>query len=249
MIRAFLSFSTLVYAFAAFGVVLLIVFALAGCELPAVFVWARNTALVLILVMVGIFGSSFYNAPWRMLWRRFPVLNQWIFPDLNGLWLGETCSNWSKIDAMRKAAATDETISDTELEAIALQSGAIAFQIKAHWFGIRIKTKTEAVNGNAVANDITPSRGIRGRDFELAYIYDQNTPQPVATDEGNHVGAATLEVKAGEELAIEGEYWTRRSWAQGLNTAGLLRLRRVSDRHTPANACILEEARKLDNQS
>lgn len=248
MIRAFLSFSTLVYAFAAFGVVLLIVFALAGGELPAVFVWARNTALVLILVVVGIFGFSHYNAPWRMLWRRFPVLNQWVFPDLNGLWLGETRSNWSKIDAMRKAAAADETISDSELEAIALQSGAIAFQIKAHWFGIKIKTKTEAVNGNAVANDVTPSRGIRGRDFELAYIYDQNTPQPVATDEGNHIGAATLEAKVGDELALEGEYWTRRSWAQGLNTAGLLKLTRVTDHHVSAIADLLDEAKKIDGQ-
>jgi hypothetical protein len=44
---------------------------------------------------------------WRLLWRLFPKLNDWIYPDLNGEWDVQGETNWNRIDALLKAAKGD----------------------------------------------------------------------------------------------------------------------------------------------
>lgn len=247
MIRAFLSFSLIAHAIAIYGTILLGLGLMVGLGLDAgaLFLWARNLALFIVIVVVGVFGLSFKGAPWRRLWRRYPALNELVGPDINGVWLGETRSNWPRIDALRKAASVGTPIDSASIDDIPLKIDPIAFEIRAHWFGIRLRAKTHAENGDAFARDVKFERGVRGRDFEIAYIYEQNTPNQKHTDESMHPGAATLEVKLGKEIVLDGEYWTRRAWAQGLNTAGLLRLKRVSEDHLPRSVDLLQEAQRL----
>ena len=66
---------------------------------------------VLILAVLGIaFGLTTLWSPWRYLWRKIPVLNRLAFPDLNGVWVGTTGSNWPTIEKMRNAATTEGAI-------------------------------------------------------------------------------------------------------------------------------------------
>ena len=67
---------------------------------------------VAVLAVLGIvFGLTAYWAPWRFIWRRIPLLNRTVFPDLNGVWVGTTASNWPTIEKMRNAAATESASS------------------------------------------------------------------------------------------------------------------------------------------
>jgi predicted pore-forming effector associated with SMODS systems len=251
MIRAFLSFRAIFFAFAAYGLILLSI--LAVVEEPSTVVakyeWARNVALGLMVLVVVFFGMSGYRAPWRILWRRFPQLNEWVFPDLNGVWLGETKSNWPIIENLRNAAIANESGDLDTIERIPLKNTTIAIRIQADWFRIRIWARTDGVNGTAESLLVKASKNVRTRDFEISYLYEQKTPAPAPTDSDNHPGAAMLEIVPGDQSVLSGEYWTRRNWARGMNTAGLLTLRQVSDRSGKKTDDILGLARALNNIS
>ena len=53
------------------------------------------------------------------------------------------------------------------------------------------------------------------------------TAGPALADEALHPGAARLDVDT-DKWRLKGEYWTRRSWRSGFNTAGILEVKRVS---------------------
>jgi len=61
-------------------------------------------------------------------------------------------------------------------------------------------------------------------------VYAQSVPDPAITDEESHLGAADVEFEPDDLTRAEGVYWTRRQWRLGLNTAGKLTLRRLSER-------------------
>lgn len=48
---------------------------------PNMFTMALRGGTLLNLVLLG-----FFYWGWRKIWARFPVLNTWLFPDLNGVW-------------------------------------------------------------------------------------------------------------------------------------------------------------------
>jgi hypothetical protein len=50
------------------------------------------------------------------------------------------------------------------------------------------------------------------------------------------MGAADVQIDPDDLTKIEGVYWTRRSWKQGLNTAGRICLRRLEARKDPRKA-------------
>jgi hypothetical protein len=54
------------------------------------------------------------------------------------------------------------------------------------------------------------------------------TKVPVATDSDCHEGAGSLMVEGhGNDIWMEGVYWTNRNWHLGLNTAGKITLHRA----------------------
>jgi len=179
----------------------------------------------LFIVLFG--GSSKWWAPWRLFWR-IPGLQRLLFPDLNGTWRGTTSSNWPSVKAMFDAYQKNEKTGHAgALDTVALQEDAIEFKIIASFFRFRI----EARLSNTGATSHSVSARVAWNDhlerFEICYLYDQGTPSPKLTDEASHLGAANLVLDM-DAPALSGEYWTKRSWRSGLNTAGLIEVRRVS---------------------
>lgn len=199
-----------------------------GWELPHTYV-ARYLTGVLLALLSGIFASTGYWAPWRIGWRCFPSLNNW-FPDLNGLWVGSTNSNWPTIKRLVEAAQQGGGLTEQELHDTPEQRDAMAVQIKASLFKLHIcagLSSTEARSYSIVAK---PWRQQHTGEVHISYVYKQETPNHAMTDEEAHLGAAELIVKPERQSRAEGTYWTRRSWKTGRNTAGRLVLTRISSR-------------------
>jgi hypothetical protein len=183
------------------------------------------TIFGLVLLIVG--GSSKRRSPWRWLWKRFPVLNDKLFPDLNGLWVGTTSSNWPVIETMMKAAEATGGVDLKQLDAIALRQDDITVTITASFFSFRVSAQLHGTDSKSHSLTERVCREKRRDTFELYYVYRQDTPSPQRTDEGSHLGAAALDIDL-ENWCLEGPYWTKRSWRQGLNTAGIIKVARQS---------------------
>lgn len=193
----------------------------AGDILKVITLGVTVTGLLLLLV----FGPTGRWSLWRALWRGMPVLNDIIFPDLNGTWEGTQESNWSKIDAMRKAACQRGAAAADFVDNVQLLGLPITIEIKASLFELHvfaILPKTESTSVSAA------SRLIRSQDgrYILYYVFTQETGLISSTDESVHDGAARL-VFYPDQLELSGTYWTKRMWQAGLNTAGRLKVTRV----------------------
>lgn len=186
----------------------------------------RLLALVVVFAVTYFLGASFHYSGWRMIWRKFPALNKLLFPDLNGIWLGSSNSNWPVIKQMKDRALSDEKITEEELEKIDLQHDDMAIEIKASLFKIKVLGKLSSTNGNSYSLSSTMYKKEDAELVNLAYIYEQVTPDPKRMDQDTHIGAASLSWNACVPNELTGVYWTRRSWRQGLNTAGRINLKK-----------------------
>lgn len=202
--------------------------ALAGFELTDRSV-TRYLPLALLAALSGFFGPTGYWAPWRVTWRFFPFLNGWL-PDLNGVWLGTTASNWPTIKKMFEAAQADRGIEQIEFHPIPEQRDAVAVQVTASLFSLKVDAALSSTGGNSCSISAKPRRDQHTGRLHLSYVYEQVTPEHMVTDEEKHMGAADLIIDPENLDQAEGVYWTRRSWKMGLNTAGRLTLRRVAAR-------------------
>ncbi len=192
--------------------------------------WLRfmsSTVSYWSIILFLLFGLSHKWAPWRVIWRVFPVLNDLVFPDLNGVWRGTTRSNWPAINAMRSAAKGAGGLDLDALPAMAPREDSIEITITASLFNFRIEAKLAGTEGRSHSLGERVTRDERRANFELSYIYRQSTPAPAATDESSHEGAATLDFDR-KAATLSGHYWTRRSWTFGYNTAGRLVLTRAA---------------------
>lgn len=186
---------------------------------------SKTTLLTTSLFMI-IFGLSGPYAPWRIVWRCFPFLNSVLFPDLNGKWEGTISSNWSVITLVKEAAEGKGGLDPGSVDITPLQADPITIQIKASLFTFRVSAKLTRTGGTS--HSIT-TRLIKDavRDaFQLHYVYYQDTPQAGSSDEASHLGAAALDIDH-DKWELQGYYWTRRKWRQGMNTAGTLSLKRI----------------------
>ena len=124
----------------------------------------------------------------------------------------------------------------------AVRSAASLWAASASIFSIRSKLQDTGGDSKTIA--VRAEKSSDPHEFTLSYLYRQTTPEPRSTDEESHVGAATLEVKPGDKPLMEGQYWTRRKWREGMNTAGIIHIMRVSDQGAPTTEDLLEFARK-----
>jgi hypothetical protein len=190
--------------------------------------WLRligTTVGIFTIALTLIGGSSATWAPWRIIWALFPALNDKLFPDLNGVWQGTTQSNWPII-AAQAGLVEKPNVSATSESALRLQENKITLTITASFFTFRIRARLHGTSAQSLSLTESITLDRHGR-YELAYIYRQATPIPEATDESSHDGAAVLHADM-DKLELNGVYWTRRRWQEGLNTAGLLNVKRES---------------------
>jgi len=113
------------------------------------------------------------------------------------------------------------------LDSIGLQRDAMTATITASFFRFRIEANLSSTDSASHSVSARLCYDEHLERFELFYIYTQDTPEPVRTDESAHLGAARLILNMTTPWTLEGEYWTKRSWRSGLNTAGRLELKRV----------------------
>lgn len=198
-----------------------------GVEVPDSAI-VRFLPVILLTVVSGFFGPTSYWAPWRFVWRCFPRLNGW-FPDLNGMWVGSTSSNWPTIQKLLATAQSHDKTTEQELHDHPEQRDAMAVRITNSLFTLRICAGLSSTNGESHTITAKPWRHQHTGQIHLSYVYEQTTPNRAATDEETHLGAADLAL-ADDCSRAEGTYWTRRSWRTGRNTAGKLELARLSRR-------------------
>jgi len=188
-------------------------------DIPSSFVdffrWASISANAFMILVWLVAGLSMHGALWRRVFRCWPKLNAWVFPDINGVWYGTTQSNWPVIDTMRTAASKGEALDLDSLATVPLREDAMAMEIKANLFRISIKSRLSSTGGCSKTLSCRADKDSDCGDHSVSYIYHQATPKPLSTDEGSHVGAATLEIALGEPLVMRGVYWTRRKWREG----------------------------------
>lgn len=182
----------------------------------------------------GIFLFLVGGTPaWRYLWKWFPQLNDWIFPDINGIWKGQQTSNWSVIDHTIKAAKQTQSTFDCEASDATLPkllNSGMTLCIKANWLRISMKMKTDKEYSFSDTLLIVPKVNKENGRKELYYFYENITPDNKNSDESSHTGAAIVEIeKSGKELSLKGQNWTNRMWRQGKNTAGRVSFLQFSD--------------------
>lgn len=208
----------------------------------------RYLPTVALTTLGIVFGITASWAPWRYAWRKLPVLNRSVFPDLNGVWVGTTASNWPTVEKMRNAATTEGAIELAELYETVERHDAIAVEITASLYSIRLATGLSSMDATSYSITARPWKCQHIPRIHLAYVYEQETKAPATTDEERHMGAADLVHDPASPNDLEGVYWTRRSWIEGLNTAGCLKLRRVALSKDPSKSLrdyALEEKARL----
>lgn len=186
----------------------------------------RALPAILLGVLSVIFAPTGYWAPWRFVWRQIPSLNNW-FPDLNGVWVGTTNSNWPTIRTLVEKAESHERVSEQELHDTPDQSDAMAVEITCNLFSLKIHAALTSTKGKSHSITAKPWRYQHSQLVHLSYVYRQETPNVAVTDEESHLGAADLALEGENYSMLTGTYWTRRSWRTGRNTAGTLDLKRL----------------------
>ncbi|PWQ92331.1 hypothetical protein [Leucothrix pacifica] len=193
-----------------------------------------NLISLSLLITTGLFWLLGATPVWRKLWKRFPQLNRWVFPDLNGVWQGEQESNWPIIERLINASSTQQEIYNADQPDVSLLKTKVTVRITANLFRVKVtlvsqprspdlsKPYSESYTYLAV-----PRKNPDTDAFELFYFYKNTTTNPVTTDTNSHDGAAKLEVTADGKL--KGINMTNRQWHRGMNTAGELVLERISE--------------------
>jgi hypothetical protein len=116
-----------------------------------------------------------------------------------------------------------------QLAQIPLEDGVIEMEIRASFFKFIVTAELSATGAKSKSLTETLRFDERTDQFELSYIYKQDTPEPQMSDEASHPGAASLLLDmAGDKWRLEGTYWTMRRWRSGLNTAGRISVERIS---------------------
>lgn len=187
----------------------------------------RYLPLGVLLIFGGFFGPTGYWAPWRILWRSIPKLNDW-FPDLNGVWVGSTSSNWPTIKRLVVAAQSNDRTTEQELHDLPEQQDAMAVRFTNSLFKLQVRAGLSSTNGESFSITAKPWRNQHTGRIHLSYVYRQQTPNHAITDEEAHFGAADLELVAEDYGRAEGTYWTRRAWRTGRNTAGIMELSKLT---------------------
>lgn len=195
---------------------------------------AIGLSITLTLFIVSIIGET---SLWRKIWRLFPSLNYKICPDINGVWRGTIDSNWPAIEKMINAARGDISSYDplsSKLTQEYSEIKKVIMRIRVSWFRVNISLETE---DNYSKSKILLSKikfTEETNHYQLIYNYLNETINPLPSDIQNHYGSALLDIiwnESNEPKTLEGRYWTDRNWKKGINTAGTIKLKRISRTH------------------
>ncbi|MBS7811239.1 Cap15 family cyclic dinucleotide receptor domain-containing protein [Roseococcus pinisoli] len=205
------------FTWTAFGLAVLVAAFSLLFEVPSGYKWAQfgitaaSTGIAVAMFFFGILGET---CAFTWCCRNFGA---GIFPDLDGEWVGELRSNWPRVTARGTGDVSE----------IELLSRPAKIRIKATLLTLSVIMNTD----DRYSKSKTIMAGLRKDDvtgeFSLTYVFDNSTLEPKPGDTPSHHGAAILTLRhEGNELFLEGAYWTNRAWNFGINTAGLAKFRK-----------------------
>ncbi len=183
---------------------------------------AGNPLRFALLTGVGLILFGDRLRWWTSILRRLPYpLKAARAARLDGEWVGSQFSNWPIVSARRTESENNGSSSQPDL--LETQVEAI---IRVRIFGTSMCLKS--ISGYQESDTISARLHDEGQDKEirLAYLFRSSVPTPELTDEGSFMGAADLrlEKQTDGSLLLTGPMFTNRSWQNGLNTAGTIRL-------------------------
>lgn len=209
-----------VFGWSVVALAVLVVAITALIEVPAGWGWAKavfsaaGTGIAIASGTVALLGSG-KIFPWccRQRW------SCGVFPDLAGEWVGELRSNWPRI-----AARGADGVGDIDL----LVRPARA-TITANLLTVCMELATDDRYSTSRTFTTGVARDGTTGEVTVSYLYENTTLTPKSTDVSTHQGAAKLTLRReGDDLVLEGPYWTNRAWNLGLNTAGVACFRKVT---------------------
>jgi len=188
-------------------------------EVPTGWGWAKlvlsgaGTAVGIAMAVIALLGHA-RVFPWccRQRW------SCGVFPDLAGEWQGELRSNWPRI-----AARGEPNVGEIDL----LSRPAKA-TITANLLAVCMELVTDDRYSTSRTFVAGVSKDVTTGEITVSYLYENTTLDPKSTDVSKHEGAARLTLRReGDDLVLEGPYWTNRAWHLGLNTAGIATFRKI----------------------
>lgn len=189
-------------------------------EVPTGWGWAKaafsaaGTAVAIASGAVAVLGSG-KVFPWCCRHR----LSCGVFPDLAGEWVGELRSNWPRI-----AARGTDGVGDIDL----LVRPARA-TITANFLTVCMELVTDDRYSTSRTFTTGVAKDGTTGEVTVSYLYENTTLDPKSSDAPTHQGAAKLTLRQeGDDLVLEGPYWTNRAWNLGLSTAGVARFRKAT---------------------
>ena len=180
-----------------------------------------------------VLSAILWNPVWRRVWRRFPALNKWIFPDLNGEWDVELCSNWARQIQLLEAAASENSIFDirrcSESDLAALEPIKLRAEIMQSWWSLEMHLSnpqgTTPIDRSDTIN-IDPIRREGLRPAGICYFFKQVNRTANLADDAEFMGAARLDYDLKSDR-LSGLFWTARMWPRAMNTAGSITFTRL----------------------
>jgi hypothetical protein len=194
--------------------------------------WPKHVALAATAtaVVIGLLGNRWVFCP---LWRLQP-LQTFLFPYVAGEWTGTISSNWPVSKALMKAfteGCSARPADELDVAILGTEEKPIKVTIEADLFRVSMKLETTDKYSSSHTVVVKPQLHGPGGVPRLLYLYQNDTPVPLSTDSSSHLGAAYLDIKGqGDDMVMEGTYWTARNWTKGLNTAGRISLKRTPQR-------------------
>lgn len=126
-----------------------------------------------------------FSFVWRYLWQWIPKLNEWLFPDINGLWDVEIHWIWQE----KKGVKHGEV------------------HIKQNIFTLSMELFTDESESETLV--VQPKKNSESGRLHLYYIY-RNEPKSTTPLE-SHIGTAILKFPPQNTSLLEGNYFTDRN--------------------------------------
>jgi hypothetical protein len=166
-----------------------------------------------IVILMTVVSGKFLWSPITHL----PWFAEEIYPNINGVWEGIVESNW--IDP-----ATGRRIRPVPVKVT----------IHQDFFSVDVRL----MSGNAYTESKTvaawPERDEKRTSPRLWYTFEAWTKNPQPDDAPVHQGSAVVDVvRSGDDIVLDGVYWTNRNWHKNKNTAGHIHFERMQTGSPP----------------
>jgi hypothetical protein len=153
----------------------------------------NNIKLISLFVfIIGVLFAGIAEIAWRSLWRRVPLLQRKMFPDLNGTWKGTLTSTWlDPVTGSPKPPIPTDII------------------IRQGLFTTSVSLKTGESTSHSTRSFLEPFRDT-GR-FRIWYSYDNDPQAKFHHRSSLHEGVAFLEYEFdADPNRLSGRYYTDR---------------------------------------